>query len=176
MQTGIDLRPRKTDKHRLSGSAMDWPLTWTLAGIGALIGILSVLGFSSPGVEPFLWSVAAVVWIGVVRRRQPKAQFQHILTVGILAGLLASAVQVLFFSTYLSNQAEAAEAYRALPTAFPVTAFLVLSGLVKGALFGGVVGGVALLLDRILDRSGRPPRGAHAGSSGDDGQSESLGR
>lgn len=153
---------------------MDWPLTWTLAGIGALIGILSVVGLSSPGIEPFLWSVAAVVWIGVVRRRQPRAQFQHILTVGVLAGLLASAVQVLFFSTYLSNQPQAAEAYRALPTAFPVTAFLILSGLVKGAAFGVLVGGVALLLDRILDRTGRPPRGTGPGR--DESQSDPSGR
>lgn len=127
----------------------DWRLVGLLGATGLAVGLLSVAGLTSPLTEPLLWSLAAAAWIVLVRRRQPKAQFQHLLVIGAVAGLLAAVLTALAFDTYLANQPEAAAQYAELPTSVPVEAFVLLGGLLKGALFGAVVGIIALVVDRF---------------------------
>lgn len=131
---------------------MNWKLILPLSGFGVLMGALSVLGYTQ-GIEGWLWLAISVFCAGWMGTQLAERRFRHGFLVGLIAAAVASAIQALFFSTYLANNPEFMRAAAALPPGFPLIAIPLIAIPVGGLLSGVVLGLLTLLAGKLLYRS-----------------------
>ncbi len=120
---------------------LNWRIILLLSGFGLAMGIASVFGITT-GIEGLLWLIIGIFSAVVIAMKVQSKHFLHGLLVGIIGGLVASFVQVIFFPTYLTNNPESAKEMTQIPGG-PNPRFFVLmlapiisvaSGLILGAL------------------------------------------
>ncbi len=127
---------------------MQWKTILMLVGVGVLMGIASVFGFTER-IELLLWVVIAVFasyWI--VRNVQAQV-FAHGLCSGVLMGVANSALQFLFFQTYISNNPTTAKAFVDAGGISP-RVFVLLVGPFIGLLYGAFIGTLSIVGSKIV--------------------------
>ncbi len=120
---------------------MNWKLIATLSGFGLAMGIAAVFGITA-GIEGFLWLIIGIFSAVAIAMRMSSKHFLHGLLVGIIGGLVASFVQVIFFPIYLANNPESAKQMAQIPGGLDPRFFVLMlapiiavaSGLILGAL------------------------------------------
>jgi len=127
---------------------MNWKLIVSLSLFGVAMGLTSLFGYTQ-GIELFLWIIIAGICGMLLAKKVQGKLFFHGLFVGILDGALSGIVQTLFFSTYIANNAEAIARFQ--DGTFSLSPlFTLMTGLVVGLVYGGFLGGVAVLMGKVM--------------------------
>ena len=120
---------------------MDWSLILFLSAFGILIGILSVLGFTKKA-EPLLWLAVGIFTAFIISKKVSGMIFWYGFIIGIFWGCLSSAIQSIFFKTYLKKNPKYAEGFNK-NSRFKPRYLILLVGPMLGLLTGTVLGGLA---------------------------------
>src|SRR5688572_13641957 len=127
---------------------MNWQLIVILSLFGILIGILGVRGYTVK-IEFFLWLTAGIFTALVAARNIQEKVFLHLLIIGLAWGLFNALLQSIFFSNYLANNPSVQENFNKVTFMSP-RYFVLITGPVFGLITGAVMGGIALLLKRLI--------------------------
>lgn len=127
---------------------MNWKLIISLSLFGAAMGLASLFGYTQ-GIELFLWIIIAGICGMVLAKKVQGKLFLYGLFVGILDGVLNGIVQTLFFSTYIANNAESMTRFQ--DGTFSLSPlFTLMTGPVVGLVYGGFLGGVTVLMGKVM--------------------------
>ena len=125
---------------------MDWKLVLLLSGIGIIMGILSVRGFTQK-IEPFLWLLFGIA-TSLILSKNIEQPFLHGLLIGIGWGVLNGLIQSSFFDTYFANNPSLQKTFQ--KQAFvEARYFVLLAAPVIGLITGLILGGLSLLLKKL---------------------------
>ncbi len=127
---------------------MNWSLILLLSSFGILMGILSVLGFTRK-TEPMFWLVIGFFTAFMIYRKVSEMSFWHGLIIGIFWGFLSSAIQSIFFETYLKNNPKYAEGFNK-SSRFKPRYLILIVGPIIGLITGTVLGGLAWFFQKIF--------------------------
>jgi hypothetical protein len=137
---------------------MNWRLVLWLASFGALIGVISLFGYTQ-GIELYLWVGIAVLCGILIRRNVPSLHFLHGFVAGTLAGVFNGIIQSAFFSFFLRHNPQVLEAMK--PTGYTLTAgFILLTSPLAGVLFGMFLGAWAWVAGKVPLLTGGPGGGS----------------
>lgn len=131
---------------------MNWKLICPLAGFGVLMGVASVLGFTT-GIEGLAWLVIGIICVGAIVWKAPGRSFQHGFIVGLIAGAVAPLIQFLFFSTYMANNPELSARFSEIPGGLGARYFVLLLAPIIGLVSGFVLGLACGLLAKLTRKS-----------------------
>lgn len=126
---------------------LKWSLVLSLAATGILMALLSSLVGMKQKVENTAWWGLYVVWIIVVLLLKTQNPFLTILISSILAGSLHGLTQGILIEQYKKNNPWYAEQMQGSNLKMATQFFLI--GIVVGAGFGAIVGGIAWGLSLI---------------------------
>ena len=130
---------------------MNWKAILALSAFGALMGTVSVFGYTQ-GIELSLWIIIAIISALILVQRVIQRLFLHSLSVGILDGIWVGIIQSLFFTTYMRNNPQMNEGFK--EGAFQLTPeFVLLSSPVIGLVYGLFVGLVTWIVSKLLRRA-----------------------
>ena len=127
---------------------MNWQLILLLSLFGILMGTLSVRGFTKK-IEPVLWLVFGFFTAFMISGNVSENAFWHGFVIGIFWGVLNSAIQSIFFDTYLKNNPKYQEGFKKSSFVKP-RYFILLVGPMIGLVTGTVLGGLAWLCQKIF--------------------------
>jgi hypothetical protein len=120
-------------------SDINWKLISLLSLFGIMMGIISVFGLIK-NTEWILWIFIGVISASVMARFVKKRHFSHGFYLGMLNVLLATSVQVIFFSEFLSNNSQFAERLESISISMEERLFFLLLAPGVGVLSGLVMG------------------------------------
>lgn len=126
---------------------MDWKVIVILSGLGLIMGLLSVKGFTGK-LEPFLWLLFGIAVSLVLSKNIDDRVFFHGLLIGLAWGALNGLTQSVFFDTYITNNPQLQEGFQKT-TFMPARYFVLTTGPVIGLITGLVIGGLSLLLKKV---------------------------
>ncbi len=130
---------------------MNWRLILSLSLLGIVLGVVSVVGFTS-GREWFAWLCIGVYSAWKFASRSREELFLHGFYLGIFTGCFNSVIQALFISTYLTNNPRMVEALEALPQGLHPAAVVLIMGPIIGTVSGVVFGVIAVIVGRLVQR------------------------
>ncbi|MCI0405042.1 MAG: hypothetical protein L0Z48_07520 [candidate division Zixibacteria bacterium] len=131
---------------------MNWKLVFTLALFGVAMGIAAVLGFYPPSLEWLLWLIISLLCAWVIAKKAAVKPFLHGFMVGLLDGLAAPIITVIFFSTYLANNPSYADQAKQLPAGLDMRTFSLILAPIIGVVYGLVLGLLAWLAGKIFKK------------------------
>ena len=125
-----------------------WLCVLILADFGIIMGVLSVNGLAQR-LEPYLWLLFGIISAFVLVKKVQHRLFVHGVLLGVLWAVINALIQVLFFDSYLANNPTDAVTFEQLTIMDPKW-FVILFSLPYGLFMGVIIGGLALLLRRLL--------------------------
>lgn len=134
---------------------MDRKLVGMLSLLGAVMGVMSVLGWTQHR-EGVMWLVIGVVAAIAIALKAPGKFFMHGLWTGVLCGVLGSLIQLALFSTYLANNPDTAVQMQTLPANWNPRVVLLVSTPFFGLGFGLLIGLLSLLASKVMRRQPAP--------------------
>lgn len=127
---------------------MDWLIVFLLSSFGAVMGVLSVRGYTQK-LEPLLWLLFALITALVLAKNIDQKAFHHALAIGLLWGMLNAIFQATFFDAYLVNNPPYQEGLNRItfmkPRYFPL-----VTGPLIGAFTGLILGGLTVLFKKFV--------------------------
>jgi hypothetical protein len=131
---------------------MNWKLIIALSAFGLAMGFASVFGITA-GIEGFLWLVIGIFIAVVIALRMPARPFLHGLLIGIIGGLVASFMQVIFFPTYLVNNPESAKQMAQIPGGLDPRFFVLMLAPIISIASGLILGILSWVAAKIVRRN-----------------------
>jgi len=129
---------------------MNWRVVVWLGSLGVFMGIATIFGLS-PHVEMVLWVVMAFVSSYVLARFVTQKLVLHGMSAGALMGAAHGILQMLFFDLYLVNNPTAAKGFVETEGIKP-RMFVFVVGAITGIVYGAIVGGMGIIVARMLKR------------------------
>lgn len=135
------------EQHRSEQSTtLNWSLILTLATFGLLRPLLSIFGVyesvGGPWLPLLITFLIASVWVGVVVTKHVPQPVTTLVLVSGFYGVFAIVLQRLMWTFFVTNP----------PAALPTIGYV--SIIVTNLLWGAVLGFVALVIQRFLERRG----------------------
>jgi len=127
---------------------MNWYIIILLSLFGAIMGILSVKGYTGK-LEPILWLLFGIISALVLSRNVENRPFIHGLIIGLCWGVFNGIIQSSFFDQYITNNPSLQSSYNK-STAIKPQFLVLIMGPVIGLVTGAVLGGLTLLLKKIF--------------------------
>jgi integral membrane sensor domain MASE1 len=131
---------------------MNWLLILSLSLFGVLIGLLSIFGITE-GKEWWMWAIVVLVSALAIGLKAPGKYFKHGFLTSLISGVISSIFQYVFYDTYVANNATFAAQLSQMPEGFNMRITMLAGGPIGGALAGVVLGGLAVLMAKILGRT-----------------------
>lgn len=135
---------------------MNWKLIVQLSLFGLAMGLGTVFVIPST-IEPLFWLVVFVVSAYTIARRASGRLFVHGLLTGIANSVWVTGAHVLFFNQYIARHPQEAAMMSSMPRPDAPKLMMVFVGPVVGMISGLVMGVLALLAARIVNRSRSAP-------------------
>ncbi len=127
---------------------MNWTLILLLSSFGAVMGLLSIRGFTQK-IEPFLWLLFGIITALVLAKNTGNNPFLHALIIGLCWGVLNGITQSAFFDHYLANNPNLREQFK--QSSFIQPRYVALAmGAFTGVITGLALGGLTLLLKKMF--------------------------
>ncbi len=126
---------------------MNWLLILLLSIFGAVMGFLSVKGYTGK-LEPFLWLLFGIISALVLSKNVDNKIFLHALIVGLAWGILNAIIQSSFFDQYLTNNPNHQERFKNTGSLKPQY-FVLIMGPLIGLVTGAALGGLTILLKKL---------------------------
>lgn len=131
---------------------MNWKLIVLLAGCGVVMGIASVLGFTS-GIEGFLWLAIGIISVLVIVKKATARFFLHGFFVGLIGGAVAQLIQFLFFSRYMASNPDLAKSFTGIPGGMDAWYFVLMLASIIGLVSGFILGLLCWVAAKLVARS-----------------------
>jgi len=128
---------------------MNWTVILILSLPAIFLGALSLKGLTQ-NKELFLWLTLGVLCIAYVYFFEDSHPFFHIFLIGLLWGILNSAVQASFYSVYIAHNPKAAKSYGKIAKTMNARFVMVLIGIGTGIGIGIALGAVSWIIDKTL--------------------------
>ena len=132
----------------MANTSFNWKLIGLLSLVAVFMASLSILGFTQ-GIELFLWLGFSLIAAWLLSRKVSSKLFLHGLILGLTWGLINGLSQSAFFDTYISNNPIAQTQFEDVTIVHPRIFFILFSP-VYGVFIGAVIGGLALLMKRVV--------------------------
>lgn len=126
---------------------MDWKIIIISSGIGIIMGLLSINGFTQK-IEPFLWLLFGISISLVLSKNIDQKIFLHGLLIGLAWGIINGLIQSIFFDLYIANNPQLQQSYQKI-TFMPPKYFVLITGAITGLITGLVLGALSMLLKKI---------------------------
>lgn len=126
---------------------MNWTLIILLSLFGAIMGFLSVKGYTGK-LEPVLWILFGIISSLVLSKNVENKVFMHALLIGLFWGVLNAIIQSSFFEQYLTNNPSIQDRFKSTGSIKPQL-FVLITGPVIGLITGLVLWGLTLLLRKL---------------------------
>lgn len=129
---------------------MNWKNILILLFVGAVMAVLSVLGYIKGNFEFVLWILLGIVSAYLIAKKGGKMPFMEGVTLGVLSGIVNSVIQSAMFDTYLLNNPESLDGLKQIPLSMPPQYLILFAGPFFGIVYGIVVGIIAMSLRKVL--------------------------
>jgi hypothetical protein len=128
---------------------MNWTVIFFLSLPAIVMGILSLKGLTQ-NKELFLWLGLGALCIAYIFFYVHSHPFYHLFIIGLLWGILNSAVQSLFYQIYLTHNNKAAISYNKLAKSMNPRLAMLLIGIGTGTGIGIALGAVSWIAKKLL--------------------------
>jgi len=132
----------------MKNKTMNWTIILLLSLFGGVMGILSVKGYTQK-LEPFLWLLFGIISALIVAKNAENNPFIHALLIGLFWGVLNGIIQSAFFELYLANNPIIQNSFKK-STFLQPRYFVIVTGIIIGLATGLALGGLTLLLKKIV--------------------------
>ena len=132
----------------MNSKTMNWTVILLLSTFGLIMGLLSLKGYTQK-LEPFLWLLFGIITSLILSKNVDNNTFLHALIIGLFWGVLNGLTQSAFFDQYLANNENLQEGFKQSSLMQP-RYFVLVTGPIIGLITGLVLGGLTLLLKKIL--------------------------
>ena len=126
---------------------LSWPLILGLSSTGIFMALISSLVGMRQKVEVPSWWILYAIWVAIVLGSGNEAPFRTILIASLVAGVLHAITQSLLLDAYIRNNPWYAEQMQKPRTILRLQ--FLRSGVMIGAGFGALIGGIAWGIGRI---------------------------
>lgn len=131
---------------------MDWLVIILFSLPAVVMGLLSVKGYTQ-NKELYLWLSLGVLSIAYIFFNVHSHPFYHLFTIGLFWGILNSAIQSVFYATYIAHNPKAAAGYSKLSKNMKPRFIIILIGLGTGTATGLVLGAASWIIKKLLYNS-----------------------
>lgn len=132
---------------------MNWKIITLLVLIVVALSIASIFGTINSNYL-FVYMIATAVISGfIIAKTCDRMIFMQGVVVGLIGGIIGSAIQSIFFDTYLKNNPDTLDGFKNLTTSLEPQYVLLFSGPFVGIANGIIIGLIAYLLHKMFKKN-----------------------
>ena len=128
---------------------MNWKLILQLSLFAVGMGLATVY-FISSNVEPMFWLPILLLCGYLIASHAPGRLFAHGVALGLVNSFWITVSHILFFTQYIANHAQEAEAMKSMPLPDSPRLMMAMVGPVIGLISGIVIGVFAVLAGKFF--------------------------
>lgn len=131
---------------------MNWKIITLLVLIVVALSIASIFGIINSNYLFVYMLLTAAVSGFIIAKTCDSMIFMNGVVAGLLGGIIGSAIQSIFFDTYLKNNPDTLDGFKNMTTSLEPQYVLLFSGPFVGIANGIVIGLIALILHKIFNK------------------------